>query len=403
MPLYRRTRPTPIQIYRRQESSIGPTETGLPSPESPDSPTESPLSSPDSPESKEGDIEGDESGDEDEEQENTASQSGVPGPSPSTSETGPVPTSIDGSQTTSLDPNLSTSTTSVAGPPEQALPTTVNTNGSPTITAQPQITNGPSTLASGSSFSEGSTSALTNISSGLPNPGLDPVTSTLATSTVPSAAQSEVAGNAGSSSIGQDQPQRATQNDGGGGGGMSKAAEASLITFSILGGIAVLIAVIIFLRKRNRAKRQSHLRHAEDAFDPGNTGTLQQPETVHTSHFTRSTTNTASLFGGDHYQRPETVSTDNGRSRIAPPQPTPNPFADPPLNKAYDVLRGRPRSTTLTDRGSWTQNPFQNPISERFDPFGELQDKARAERERYMEELQHEHDVLQKERMGLSK
>lgn len=106
------------------------------------------------------------------------------------------------------------------------------------------------------------------------------------------------------------------------------------------------------------------------------------------SHLTRSTDRSDSLFGAGAYQRPETVSTDRNKSRfpVAPPQPTPNPFADPPLNKAYDVLAGRPRSTTLTDRGSWVKNPFRNPESERFDPFGELQEKARNERRRYLEE-----------------
>lgn len=111
------------------------------------------------------------------------------------------------------------------------------------------------------------------------------------------------------------------------------------------------------------------------------------------SHLTRSTNNTTSLFGAGTYQRPETVST-NKESRIGAGLPTPNPFADPPLNKAYDVLRGRPRSTTLTDRGSWVKNPFKDPGSERFDPFGELQEKARAERVRYVEEVRLEQERL---------
>lgn len=142
------------------------------------------------------------------------------------------------------------------------------------------------------------------------------------------------------------------------------------------------------------------MRHADDAFDPGNSGSLHTPETVHTSHLTRSTTSNT-LFAPAPYERPETVSTDGSRSRVQPPQPTPNPFADPPLNKAYDVLRGRPRSTTLTDRGSWIQNPFRDPESDRFDPFGELQEKARTERVKYMEELRREQEFLEKERMGL--
>jgi hypothetical protein len=143
------------------------------------------------------------------------------------------------------------------------------------------------------------------------------------------------------------------------------------------------------------------MRHAEDAFDPGNSGSLHAPETVHTatSHLTQSSTN--SLFAPGPYERPETVSTEQARSRISPPQPTPNPFADPPLNKAYDVLRGRPRSTTLTDRGSWVANPFKDPVSDRFDPFGELQQKAKQERARYLREVQREQEVLEKQRLGL--
>ena len=96
---------------------------------------------------------------------------------------------------------------------------------------------------------------------------------------------------------------------------------------------------------------------------------------------------------------------------IPKPQPTPNPFADPPLNKAYDQLRGRPRSTTLTDRGSWIKNPFKDPASERFDPFGELEEKARKERVAYLREMkkeeaerrrrEREQQILEKERMGL--
>jgi hypothetical protein len=119
------------------------------------------------------------------------------------------------------------------------------------------------------------------------------------------------------------------------------------------------------------------------SLDPGN------------AHVTRSTDRSDTLFGGgSRYQRPETVSSDTS-SRA--PLPTPNPFVDPPRNKAFDQLRGRPRSTTLTDRGSWDQNPFKNPGSDRFDPFGELQEKARLERIRYMQEVRQE-DMDRKER-----
>jgi hypothetical protein len=185
----------------------------------------------------------------------------------------------------------------------------------------------------------------------------------------------------------------------------------------------MIVAAVIFLKRRKR--RQYNQRLPDDPFNPSNSGSLHAPETAHMttdaslffggggSHLTRSTDRSDSLFGAGAYSRPETVSTERNQSRfpIAPPQPTPNPFADPPLNKAYDVLAGRPRSTTLTDRGSWVKNPFRNPESERFDPFGELQEKARNERKRYVEEARKEAELAreaevrrqfgEKEKMGL--
>jgi hypothetical protein len=55
------------------------------------------------------------------------------------------------------------------------------------------------------------------------------------------------------------------------------------------------------------------------------------------------------------------------------------------------------------------KNPFRNPESERFDPFGELQEKAREERRRYLEESRREAEreremqrqFGEKEKMGL--
>lgn len=154
------------------------------------------------------------------------------------------------------------------------------------------------------------------------------------------------------------------------------------------------------MRRRRRRNTERSMPHAEDAFNPSNHGSLAQPETIHVAmsagdtHMTKSSA-APSLFGAGLYERPETVSTDRNRSRIPP---TPNPFADPPLNKAYDVLRGRPRSTTLTDRGSWVKNPFQDPDSDRFDPFGEL---AAKDRQRQIEELMRRQQLQEKERMGL--
>lgn len=57
-------------------------------------------------------------------------------------------------------------------------------------------------------------------------------------------------------------------------------------------------------------------------------------------------------------------------------------------------------------------NPFKDPGSERFDPFGELQQKARDERKRYLEASRKEADAARqaeaarqfgaKAKMGLS-
>jgi hypothetical protein len=165
------------------------------------------------------------------------------------------------------------------------------------------------------------------------------------------------------------------------------------------GGIALIIGAILLIRRRKQAKRANTASPPKDTIEPDNEKLLRVPEPAYTGHATRTTT-TNSLYAAAEYQRPETVSTERSKSR-AQGLPTPNPFADPPLNKAYDVLRGRPRSTTLTDRGSWVKNPFKDPVSERFDPFGELQAKARLEREKYVEGLRLEQEYHEKERMGL--
>ncbi|KAL5114062.1 hypothetical protein ACEQ8H_008039 [Pleosporales sp. CAS-2024a] len=202
---------------------------------------------------------------------------------------------------------------------------------------------------------------------------------------------------------------------------ITKGGVAAAITLSVIGALAMLITGIIFLKRRKR--RNYNQRLPDDPFNPSYIASLSAPETAHiasasplylgggnrASHLTRSTSRSSpdSLFGAAPYARPETVSTDGSRSRspITPPQATPNPFVDPPLNKAYDVLAGRPRSTTLTDRGSWIKNPFRNPESERFDPFGELQEKARMERRKYVEDARREAETQRqfgvKEKMGL--
>jgi hypothetical protein len=173
----------------------------------------------------------------------------------------------------------------------------------------------------------------------------------------------------------------------------------------------------VFYCKRRRRRRHER-REAEDALDAANHAVLRAPGTdyIHNdiapftssgTHMTQSSDRSNTLFGPGTYSRPETVSTNRNESRIPMPQPTPNPFADPPLKKAYDVLAGRPRSTTLTDRGSWIQNPFKNPESERFDPFGELQAKARRERVKQVElartEAELERQFAKKEKTGFER
>jgi hypothetical protein len=195
-----------------------------------------------------------------------------------------------------------------------------------------------------------------------------------------------------------------------------------------VGAIALLIGAVILFKRRKR-KHTYKQPPFGDAFNPSKTGSLHAPETAHVGsaasifgrlngggsggdpHLTRSTDRSNTLFGRGTYARPETVSTEHDSrtpiaaalpTPLAPAFPTPNPFKDPPLNKAYDVLNNRPRSTTLTDRGSWVANPFKDPESERFDPFGELKERKRyveearraAERERLLQ-------MEQKEKMGL--
>lgn len=77
------------------------------------------------------------------------------------------------------------------------------------------------------------------------------------------------------------------------------------------------------------------------------------------------------------------INGGNGRMNQFP-KPA-NPFEDPDLNKAYDMLNGRPRSSTLTSKSGWTRNPFEDPGDERFDPFGSLAEKAERERQKERE------------------
>ncbi|KAF2736699.1 hypothetical protein EJ04DRAFT_562178 [Polyplosphaeria fusca] len=388
MGLYQRRRPTPIQIVPRQE----PTLTG--EPESPDSPDASPSPSgvPDTPGSP----------DSPRESQTTISSSASSLEAASST----APPEITSTATTSSDSTEAPAAPSeTSTPPSKSSSSSGNVNG-PTSTSQ-QSSNPvqrPTQSTGGTTATERATSIATVPSSDFSSQNAAPVLPS-STSSASAPAESEFRGGSGTN-LGQEEPQTTAKPTTS--GGISIGAKAALITMGVLGAIALLVGVVIFMKRRRRRQRAS-LRHAEDAFDPSNTGSLNHPETVHTAaHMTKSTT--YSLFGADPTHRPETVSTNDSppQSRISPPEPTPNPFADPPLNKAYDVLRGRPRSTTLTDRGSWTQNPFHDPASDRFDPFGELQEKARRERVRYMDELRREEDQLrteqqyqEKERMGL--
>jgi hypothetical protein len=192
------------------------------------------------------------------------------------------------------------------------------------------------------------------------------------------------------------------------------------------GAVALLIGAVVLFKRRKRKQNTYNQPLSDDAFNPSNKGSLHAPETAHVGsaasifgrlngggsggdpHLTRSTDRSNTLFGAGTYLRPETLSTEHASrlehnaplpTPLAPALPTPNPFNDPPLNKAYDVLNNRPRSTTLTDRGSWVQNPFKDPESERFDPFGELKEKARQARREAERERQKQ--LQMKEAMGL--
>ncbi|EMD85977.1 hypothetical protein COCC4DRAFT_202731 [Bipolaris maydis ATCC 48331] len=203
---------------------------------------------------------------------------------------------------------------------------------------------------------------------------------------------------------------------------MTKQAMVAAIVLGVLGALALLVAAIVFIKRRKSKQYNRHVSMQDDSFNSSMAQALRAPESAHAGtassifarlqgasnggaegHLTRSTDRSNTLFGPGEYLRPETVSTDRSGSRMEPP--TPNPFADPQRNKAYDMLHNRPRSTTLTDRGSWRENPFKNPESDRFDPFGELKEKARRERLRYLEEAKREAELQrqlqQKEAMGL--
>lgn len=390
MARYQLLRPAPVKIYPRRFRRQAPAPSGPPAagaeeegeeedeveegPESPDSPGSS---------SDEGGVlSSDESDSESEEDEppSPAESGAAPGPQPIR----PAPTTISGS----------------------ALPSNtlaVSNNPPSNNAALPQITNAPSSTGGAQRPISSSSSSTT-----VPQP------SQLPAGFPPGPAQSDT-------QAGQPPQKSAQQQDG---PIVTRTAAVAATVLGVLGALALIIGLVIFIKQRRRRLDKYHQRLDGDAFNPDNTNSLRVPETAHvedgssiysriggggsghgTSHLTQSSARSNTLFGPAAYERPETVSTERNRSRF--PVPSANPFADPPLNKAYDVLAGRPRSTTLTDRGSWVRNPFKDPESERFDPFGELKEKARKERIRHMEEARREaeREVVrgyeEKERMGL--
>ncbi|KAL6704970.1 hypothetical protein ACN47E_007515 [Coniothyrium glycines] len=323
-------------------------------------------------------------------------------------------TSISSDTTTSTD-GSAPSQPPLSPPPPPAFTQTRTSEG--INAALPQITETPSPVTSEfptftdtatfQGFNSSSISSFTTtvrpttsspptlISSRIKRP--EPTTTSTSLGLPPQSAQSERAGD--------QEPQRMPRPEA---PIMTRTAAVAATVLGILGALALLIGAVIFIKHRKRKRSKYNQPLSDDAFNPGNNSSLHFPETAHidnypgprTNHMTRSTDRSNTLFGAASYSRPETVSTERSL-------PTANPFADPPLNKAYDVLAGRPRSTTLTDRGSWIRNPFRDPESSRFDPFGELKAKAQREKAKYGERVRREkeREVMrgyeEKERMGL--
>ncbi|KAI4663004.1 uncharacterized protein J4E79_004316 [Alternaria viburni] len=402
MARYQLRRPSPVKIFPRRVRRNDPIASTMPvaageeeeGPESPDSPFSSPST-------VGGDIsESEDSESEDEEEPPSPVQSGAT----ATSTGRPV-------QTLGPDPTAAPSMPTSSGESDAATTSVPSfTFGGPSggnNAAQPQIT-GETTLSTAVRPTITSTIVKEVMPTGNPERSSMPPISL--TSPPQNTAEPELDGNAGPQRL----PQREQEPI------MTKEAMTAAIVLGVLGALALLVAGFVFIKRRKR--RHSYIDKGPpfETFNPYANDHVPPPETAHvgdassifarlnggnaggaTAHLTRSTDRSNTLFGPGPYSRPETVSTE--RSTRVPP--TPNPFADPPLNKAYDVLNNRPRSTTLTDRGSWQQNPFKNPESERFDPFGELKEKARRERLRYVEDARREAELRkqmeQKEAMGL--
>ena len=68
------------------------------------------------------------------------------------------------------------------------------------------------------------------------------------------------------------------------------------------------------------------------------------------------------------------------RPVIPKPLPSANPFQEAPLSNAYDMLRGKRGGSVIQKTRSWLTNPFTDPSSNRYDPFGHLRAKQARER-----------------------
>ncbi|KAH8723659.1 hypothetical protein GQ44DRAFT_760896 [Phaeosphaeriaceae sp. PMI808] len=417
MARYQLRRPSPVKVFpkRTRRQAAAPATSSAPAeaeeeedegPESPDSPFSSPST-------VGGSSDDDSDSDSDSDEAPSPVESSAPAGETSVSQPSSPSISATSSSAFTLAPTSSPSGNIPVALESTSQPTPASRG--PTQVLGPDPTPSSQTRPSNPAFTRSVTSqGNVAVAPQITGSAFRTVTTQPATTaTIPneSSAQSEMAGE-------RDPPQKSSAQEEK--TLITRGGAAAAITLSILGAIAIIAAVFICIKRRKRRQNQYRGRLADDAFNPGNTASLRSPEVAHVttetpfalgaaaggSHLTRSTERSNTLFGAGPYVRPETVSTERNNSRYPNGQPTPNPFADPPLNKAYDVLGGRPRSTTLTDRGSWVKNPFKDPQSERFDPFGELQEKARQERRRYLEESRREAELARefgaKEKMGLA-
>ncbi|KAF2996865.1 hypothetical protein E8E13_004534 [Curvularia kusanoi] len=378
MALFQRRRPTPIDVFvirtKRQAAGLGAAGPGSSdAPKSPDSPASSAgASSPsDSSDSEDDEPKSPKSPKSPKKSSQSSTTSQAP---PTTTSTAAITSSSSKTKSPPSSPTKSSQPSSIAtttsSPSSSTAFTLVPTSqGIAAVAPPPPVVTDPST----STFTSIPTSKAT---SSRPSSTASPFTPSPPTSRSSQVFSSKIARPTQSASntasgvssrisgipVAEDDPPHRTHPEPP--TLMSKGAEAAAITLSIIG--AIIIAVCIFLYcKRRRRQRAARLdaeleRDAQNYVSslPSSTSTPPNPATG--AHMTQISSRSNTLFGAGPYTRPETVTTNHdsaanshpNHASIPLPQPTPNPFADPPLNKAYDVLAGRPRSTTLTDRGS---------------------------------------------------